>query len=165
MIKVLASSFCIFLIFISFSQINNEKIISVSNQDCKVYDANYIEGKTYKWQGGVKDNFANGLGVLSVFIGDAIYEKIEAQFINGVAEEKGKIERPEQEIIIQAKQIRTYDVSIESQPDCCSVFMPDQPNTHCKIKHLEADESLYPWEELMASALDSVETIYLDDLD
>ena len=101
MIKVLASSFCIFLIFISFSQINNEKIISVSNQDCKVYDANYIEGKTYKWQGGVKDNFANGLGVLSVFIGDAIYEKIEAQFINGVAEEKGKIERPEQEIIIQ----------------------------------------------------------------
>ena len=70
-----------------------------------------------------------------------------------------------QEIIIQAKQIGTYDISIEPQPDCCSVFMPDQPNTRCKIKYLEADERLYPWEDLMASALNSVETISLDDLD
>ena len=99
--KYIVTISLIFSSFFSFSQVKNEKIISVSNQDCKVYDANYVEGKTYKWQGSVKDNFANGFGVLSVFIKDTIYEKIEAQFINGVAEGKGKIERPEQEIIIQ----------------------------------------------------------------
>jgi len=70
-----------------------------------------------------------------------------------------------QEIITQAKKIGTYDISIEPQPDCCSVFMPDHPNTNCKIKYLEADERLYPWEELKSSALDSVETIDLDGLD
>jgi len=70
-----------------------------------------------------------------------------------------------QEIITHAKQIGTYDISIEPQPDCCSVFMPDRPGTGCKIKYLEADERLYPWEELMSSALDSMETIDLDDLD
>jgi len=70
-----------------------------------------------------------------------------------------------QEIITHAKQIGTYDISIEPQPDCCSVFMPDHPGTSCKIKYLEADERLYPWEELMSSALDSMETINLDDLD
>jgi len=70
-----------------------------------------------------------------------------------------------QEIITYAKQIGTYDISIEPQPDCCSVFMPDHPGTSCKIKYLEADERLYPWEELMSSALDSMETIDLDDLD
>ena len=70
-----------------------------------------------------------------------------------------------QEIITQAKKIGTYDISIEPQPDCCSVFMPDHPSTNCKIKYLEADERLYPWEELKSSALDSVETIDLDDLD
>jgi hypothetical protein len=43
--------------------------------------------------------------------------------------------------------------------------MPDHPGTSCKIKYLEADERLYPWEELMSSALDSMETIDLDDLD
>ena len=70
-----------------------------------------------------------------------------------------------QEIITQAKKIGTYDISIEPQPDCCSVFMPDHPSTNCKIKYLEADERLYPWEELKSSALDSVETIDLDGLD
>ena len=70
-----------------------------------------------------------------------------------------------QEIITHAKQIGTYDISIEPQPDCCSVFMPNQPSTSCKMKYLEADERLYPWEELMSSALDSMETIDLDDLD
>ena len=70
-----------------------------------------------------------------------------------------------QEIITQAKKIGTYDISIEPQPDCCSVFMPDHPSTNCKIKYLEADERLYAWEELKSSALDSVETIDLDDLD
>ena len=70
-----------------------------------------------------------------------------------------------QEIIMHAKQIGTYDISIEPQPDCCSVFMPNHPSTSCKMKFLEADERLYPWEELMSSALDSMETINLDDLD
>ena len=69
------------------------------------------------------------------------------------------------EIIAQAKKIGTYDISIEPQPDCCSIFMPDHPTTRSKIKYLEADERLYPWEELMANALNSVETINLDDLD
>lgn len=70
-----------------------------------------------------------------------------------------------QEIITHAKQIGTYDISIVPQPDCCSVFMPNHPSTSCKMKYLEADERLYPWEELMSSALDSLETIDLDDLD
>ena len=70
-----------------------------------------------------------------------------------------------QEIITQAKKIGTYDISIEPQPDCCSVFMPDHPSTNCKIKYLEADERLYPWEQLKSNVLDSVETIDLDDLD
>jgi len=69
------------------------------------------------------------------------------------------------EIITQAKKIGTYGISIEPQPDCCSVFMPDHPTTRSKIKYLEADERLYPWEELMVHALDSVEMIDLDGLD
>ena len=68
------------------------------------------------------------------------------------------------EIILNAKKIGTYDVSIEVQPDCCSVFMPINPTTRSKIKYLELDEKLFPWEELMAHALTAVETINLDDL-
>ncbi len=68
-----------------------------------------------------------------------------------------------QEIIAQAKLIGTYDISIEPQPDCCSVFMPDHPATRSKIQELEADEKCFPWEDLMARAMDAVETINLDE--
>ena len=37
--------------------------------------------------------------------------------------------------------------------------------TRSKIKYLEADERLFPWEKLMLSALDSAETIDLDESD
>jgi S1-C subfamily serine protease len=84
--------------FVSFSQINNEKFVEVSNQSCQAYDANYVEGKTYEWDGSTKDDFADGQGVLSVFIKDTIYEKIEASFIKGVAEGQGKIIRPNEEL-------------------------------------------------------------------
>ena len=90
----------LFYVFFSFAQIKNQKIISVTNQSCKVYDANYIQGKTYEWQGGVENNLANGNGVLSVFISGSIYEKIQAEFIKGVAQGDGNITRPDEELEI-----------------------------------------------------------------
>ena len=98
--KIIVSCIFFFFVLFSFAQIKKEKIVLVSDKSCQVYDANYIEGKTYEWKGSVKDNFANGKGVLSVFISDTIYENIEAPFIKGVAEGKGKITRPDEEIEI-----------------------------------------------------------------
>ncbi len=69
------------------------------------------------------------------------------------------------EIIQRAKELDSFEISIIPQPDCCSVFMPPNPATRAKIEDLEDDESKYPWEELLRSALDTVETIQLDDLE
>lgn len=38
-----------------------------------------------------------------------------------------------QEIIERAKQIGTYDISCETAPDCCTLFMPRRPETHAKM--------------------------------
>jgi thiamine biosynthesis protein ThiI len=65
-------------------------------------------------------------------------------------------------IIKHAKEIETYDVSIEPQPDCCSVFMPDSPVTRGKIYILENDEEKYPGEVLKKEALLDMETINVD---
>ena len=48
-------------------------------------------------------------------------------------------------IISRAKEIGTYETSIEPQPDCCSVFMPKNPATRSKIPFLERDEEKIPW--------------------
>jgi len=66
-----------------------------------------------------------------------------------------------QEIIAQAKRIETYPISIEPQPDCCSVFMPARPATKSRIDRLERDESLFPWRDLMQEAMDQIDVMEL----
>jgi len=67
-------------------------------------------------------------------------------------------------IINKAIEIGTYETSIEPQPDCCSVFMPDNPATRSKIPWLERDEEKFPWQELSQDALAKMEIIKVDDL-
>ncbi len=69
-----------------------------------------------------------------------------------------------QEIINQAKQLGTFEISIEPQPDCCTVFMPPNPATRARIDDLEKDETKFPWQELMAEAILKMEIIQVDDL-
>ncbi len=69
-----------------------------------------------------------------------------------------------QEIINEAKELGSYEISIEPHPDCCSVFMPSRPATRAKIKDLELDETKYPWEQLMGEAIEKMETIDLEAL-
>lgn len=67
-------------------------------------------------------------------------------------------------IINKAIEIGTYETSIEPQPDCCSVFMPQNPVTRSKIKFLERDEEKIPWKELREDAFARMEIIKVDDL-
>ena len=65
-------------------------------------------------------------------------------------------------IIKLARKIGTYDVSVEPQPDCCSVFMPANPSTRGKIHLLEYDEKKIPLEQLEEEALKNMETMKVD---
>jgi len=67
-------------------------------------------------------------------------------------------------IIKEAKRIGTFDASIEPQPDCCSVFMPERPVTRGKIPLLERDEKKIPLEKLHEEAVSNMETLHVDDL-
>ncbi|MDH5762806.1 MAG: tRNA 4-thiouridine(8) synthase ThiI [Nitrospinota bacterium] len=69
-----------------------------------------------------------------------------------------------QEIINEAKELGSYEISIEPHPDCCSVFMPARPATRAKIADLEVDETKFPWESLMQEAIEKMECVELDDL-
>ena len=39
-----------------------------------------------------------------------------------------------QEIIERAHEIGTYDISCETAPDCCTLFMPRAPETHARLE-------------------------------
>lgn len=52
-----------------------------------------------------------------------------------------------QEIIAEAHQLGTYDISTQDAPDCCTLFMPRSPETHGKLQVVEAAEEAFPLEE------------------
>jgi tRNA uracil 4-sulfurtransferase len=46
-----------------------------------------------------------------------------------------------QETIALARRISTYDISIEPYDDCCSLFVPEHPETRAKLAAVEAIEA------------------------
>ncbi|MCL2756937.1 MAG: tRNA 4-thiouridine(8) synthase ThiI, partial [Coriobacteriia bacterium] len=41
------------------------------------------------------------------------------------------------EIIDEAKRVGTYELSTQAHDDCCTLFMPRNPETHAKLDEVE----------------------------
>lgn len=65
------------------------------------------------------------------------------------------------DIMDMAKEIGTYDISIEPYEDCCTVFLPKHPVTKPKLKYIENSESALDVEALVNAALESIETVQI----
>ena len=59
------------------------------------------------------------------------------------------------EIIAQAQQLGTFDISSQDAPDCCTLFMPRNPETHANLRTVQEAEAQFPideWVEKLAAA-------------
>ena len=61
------------------------------------------------------------------------------------------------EIMDKAKEIGTYEKSIEPYEDCCTVFLPKHPTTRPKLERILQSEGALDVEKLVADALASKE--------
>jgi thiamine biosynthesis protein ThiI len=59
------------------------------------------------------------------------------------------VHQDKEEIIKTAKQIGTFDISIEQVPDSCTVFAPNAPATTSKIRQLEEEEEKLSVDQLI----------------
>ncbi|MDY2959367.1 MAG: tRNA uracil 4-sulfurtransferase ThiI [Hornefia sp.] len=66
------------------------------------------------------------------------------------------------DIMDKAKEIGTYEKSIEPYEDCCTVFLPKHPATKPKLYQIEASESKLDVEKLVEAAVKSSETVWID---
>ena len=64
-----------------------------------------------------------------------------------------------EEIITIAKDINTYDISIQPQEDCCTLFTPKHPTTKADIKKVEHLEKQLDVDKLIQQAIDELEVI------
>ena len=64
-----------------------------------------------------------------------------------------------QEIVEIAKQIGTFETSIQPYEDCCTVFLPKSPIIKPKLQNVEREESKIDIEFLVEQALENIEVI------
>jgi thiamine biosynthesis protein ThiI len=63
------------------------------------------------------------------------------------------------EIIEVARRIGTYDISIQPDQDCCSLFVPKHPETKADIAEIEKSEARLDVAEVMKAAMESAEIL------
>ncbi|WP_283170410.1 tRNA uracil 4-sulfurtransferase ThiI [Curtanaerobium respiraculi] len=62
-----------------------------------------------------------------------------------------------QEIISDAEQLGTFEISSQDAPDCCTLFMPRNPETHAKPEKVEAAEAGLPIEAWVDEIVEAAE--------
>ena len=67
-----------------------------------------------------------------------------------------------QEIIRRAQQIGTFEISTEEAPDCCTLFMPRQPETHARLDDVHAAEKSFDFDALLEEAWSLMEHVDFD---
>ena len=63
------------------------------------------------------------------------------------------------DIMDKAREIGTYDISIQPYEDCCTVFLPKHPVTKPKLPRIEKSESKLDVEALVTAAVESEEIV------
>lgn len=61
------------------------------------------------------------------------------------------------EIIGEAQRLGTFEISSQDAPDCCTLFMPRNPETHAKLPVVLEAESALPLDEWVAEIADAAE--------
>jgi thiamine biosynthesis protein ThiI len=66
-----------------------------------------------------------------------------------------------QEIVAEARVLGTYELSIATRDDCCTLFMPRRPQTHARLEEVAEGESELDIPALVAQALSGATPIDL----
>jgi thiamine biosynthesis protein ThiI len=63
-----------------------------------------------------------------------------------------------QEIVNESQTLGTFDISSQSHDDCCTLFMPRNPETHAKLPRVESLSANLPLDHWLAQILTDLET-------
>ena len=69
------------------------------------------------------------------------------------------------EIVIRAKEIGTYEISIKPYEDCCSYFVPNHPETKAKMERINIIEKKLDIKNEILMALENTEKIKINFLE
>ncbi len=67
-----------------------------------------------------------------------------------------------EDIIRKAKELGTFETSIQPYEDCCTIFTPKNPVTEPNFDKVEKYEGVYDFDEMIQKAVENIETLIID---
>lgn len=106
-------------------------------------------------------------GALALITGESLGQ-VASQTMHSIAVTDRVVEMPvyrpligadKVEIVSLARDIGTYEISIRPYEDCCTIFVPRHPETHPRLREVEAAEAKLDLEALLQEALERTEVV------
>ena len=113
----------------------------------------------------VAERLAQKVGAKALVTGESLGQ-VASQTIENITVVNAAVELPvfrpfigtdKVEIIEQAQELGTFDISSQDAPDCCTLFMPRNPETHAKLDRVLEAEALLPIDEWIPEIVASAE--------
>lgn len=82
-----------------------------------------------------------------------------SEVVEGLPVLRPLIGSDKQEIMARAKAIGTYELSAQTVPDCCTLFMPRRPETHARLADVHTAWEAFDHEAMAERLLDEVEWV------
>ena len=114
---------------------------------------------------GVSERIAAIEGAKAIVTGESLGQ-VASQTLDNIAAVNEVVGLPvlrpligsdKQEIIRRAQAIGTYDISCQTAPDCCTLFMPRRPETHARIREVHEAWETFDHEAMIEDLVASME--------
>lgn len=113
----------------------------------------------------VAERIAQVEGAKAIVTGESLGQ-VASQTLDNIAAVNEAVTMPilrpligsdKQEIIARAQQIGTYDISCQTAPDCCTLFMPRRPETHARMRAVLDAWASFDADEMVERLVSQVE--------
>ena len=118
----------------------------------------------------IAEQIAHRTGAQALITGESIGQ-VASQTMESLACTDASVDMPvfrpcigmdKEEIVQISKKIDTYATSIQPYEDCCTIFVPKHPKTKPQLSEItEAETALETIDEMIASAIENAEILYI----
>ena len=118
----------------------------------------------------IAESISNKEKVSSLVTGESLGQ-VASQTLSNISTIQNAVEMPilrpligmdKEEIIKQAKEINTFEISIEPDQDCCTLFVPKHPAVRSRLFVIENIEKKLPVDEMTKTVLEKTEIYFLE---
>ena len=115
----------------------------------------------------ISSHIANTINAVALITGDSIGQ-VASQTLSNIRAISSISQLPiirplsgynKEDIINKAKDIGTYDISIEPYEDCCSFFVPPHPETKAKLDRIESIDKTLSINDIYNKTITNIEKI------